>query len=172
MEEMIRENYIEGTEKKRSSLLTVLCILSFIGSGWDVLSGGTKYLVYSPDSVKNSVMQSLEVVKSSLDDDAGGDFFTGILNGLSEFSSDVAVHFREITLCGTILALLSLVGAVLMFRLKKQGFYLYAIVNVLALFIMPLFLGFTAIVLLRGIFPLIITVTFIILYASRLKEMN
>ena len=59
-----------------------------------------------------------------------------------------------------------------MFRLKKQGFYLYAIVNVLALFVMPLFLGFTAIVLLRGIFPLIITVTFIILYASRLKEMN
>jgi FtsH-binding integral membrane protein len=66
-----------------------------------------------------------------------------------------------------VLALASLYGAIMMWKLKKMGFYLYSGANVIALFI-PMIMA-------SGKFPifgLIITALFIFLYGLNLKHLK
>ena len=59
-----------------------------------------------------------------------------------------------------IIALLSLAGAIQMWKLKKLGFYIYAAANVIMLV-----MGF-------GIFALIVTAAFLVMYYLNLKAME
>ncbi|HOP12599.1 hypothetical protein [Lentimicrobium sp.] len=97
---------------KRPSTLTMLCILSFIGSGGTALS--SLFVIMAYDIIPMALEQMpvpeaesmLELVQA-----AGKNFFavTGLLN------------------------LLSLTGAILMWKLRKTGFHLYTIAQLLLL---------------------------------------
>jgi hypothetical protein len=104
----------ENTTKKRTDLLTVLCILTFIGSGLAAFSNLFIYLSF--DEVQH------------IFDDFNFDFpeFEMIMSGGKNFFMG-----------GFVLYMLSLAGAMQMWKLKKIGFHFYAASQVF-IFLLPL----------------------------------
>ena len=124
-------NQTAGT-KKRPTFLTVLCILTFIGSGLGLL------------------FSIIGVVASG---------------AISGFASKLPMSTVSGVGMGKSIGILlmyagSLFGAIQMWNLKKLGFFIYAIANVVLL------------VLNFGIWGLIITAAFIVMYAVNLKYME
>lgn len=132
-------------QKTRPDLLTVLCILTFIGSGLAAFSNIIIYLSY--DEVIN-IMDEMELNLPEFD---------LIMSGGTKFF-----------LTGFILYIISLSGAINMWRLRKIGFHLYTGAQIFIL-LLPLVLidNYQFSVL-----SLIITATFIIAYASNLRYMD
>jgi hypothetical protein len=135
----------EETTKKRPTLVTVLCILSFIGSGLGVLV----MLLFLVGA--GSIMGFLSSVPgfgdAMADSGAGGGMIYLILN--------------------LILNAGTLFGAIMMWRMKKIGFWIYAGSYVVQ-FILPM-------IMIGGrfsIFGLIIMAAFIVLYGINLKHME
>ncbi len=121
---------------KRPGFLTVLCILTFIGSGLGLLGGLLMTIGMG------SIMGSIPGMGAAM---GGGTAYFAI---------------------GTVLAAASLFGAIQMWKLQKQGFFIYAGASVVGI-ILPLIFGlpFSA---MGAIFP----VLFIILYYLNVKHMN
>ena len=71
-----------------------------------------------------------------------------------------------------ILSIVSLTGAILMFRLKRIGFCFYTAAQVLMLVVTPLFIGFSWVAMAGVIFSGILALIFIIMYALNLKYMR
>jgi len=116
------ENFTDKKEKKqqRPTILTVLCILTFIGSGFSAFSN----LIWTF-------------------------FYDFILNIYSSENNELFVQMYDVVskmsrmsfFISSILCLASLTGAIFMFNLKKIGFHIYTTANLL-LVLVPLF--FTA----------------------------
>ena len=130
----------ETTKKGRPTFLTVLCILSFIGSGL------------------SSLMFLIAVIAAGVI----MDFLTG-LPGMADLSAGGSGFF----IVSFLMAVGSLFGAILMWNLKKIGFYLYSACNIFAIFV-PLIFAAGGI----GWFGLVITVVFIVLYGLNFKHME
>ena len=150
----------------RPTLLTVLCILSFIGSGFGVLANLTAIIAapvldFFQDSTFNATF-------SQLGDNAGDEFIKQAL----DMALLVMDNFLAIVLSKFILYVLSLVGAIMMFQMKKIGFYLYIVAQVGFLFIGPFFLGWNIIVGSAMFFSAFFSVLFIALYSINLKHMS
>ena len=132
-------------QTKRPEFLTVLCILTFIGSGLSILSN---FIVATFHS-------SIQEFAAS-----GALKFPGMDILLSIDQSYFVIGF--------ILSSVSLFGAYKMWGLKKIGFHFYTIAQILLL-IVPFFYisnnGFPY-------FEFIITATFVILYGKNLKYMS
>jgi len=123
----MEEQNVQTTE--RPVFLTVLCILTFIGSGLSLLFA---LIGLVAAGAIESFAQYMPV---------------GADSGL--FKSIILI----VLLAG------SLYGAIQMWKLQKLGFYIYAAANVILLIIS------------FGIFPLIFTALFIVLYGLNLKHM-
>lgn len=158
------------TEKTRPTFLTVLCILTFIGSGLSLLSSlmsiatskiasgsGLMSLVY--ESMNQSMQEIPEVMVK-------------MMETMVETTTKVLENGVAIGLTNTILYAVSLYGAILMFRLKKNGFYLYACAQILLLFVVPVIVGFNVFTVMGIIGSLIFTAAFIIMYGVNVKHMN
>lgn len=135
----------EGQKPKRTEILTILCILSFIGSGLAGFSNLIIALAYNDlDKIIASSKFDIPGLKESLN--AGRPFF--------------AISF--------VLYLLSFTGVMLMWKLKKTGFHIYAISQIILLIIPSFFLpdlGFPTL-------AVMISAIFILLYATNLRVMK
>ena len=144
-ENMAEAPTVDATEQKpqeegRPTFLTVLCILTFIGSGLTAL---LLLLGLVAAGAASGVLSSIPGM--------------GDIGGLG-------TGYFLIVLA---LALASLYGAIMMWKLKKMGFYLYSGANVIAL-VVPMIMA-------SGKFPvlgLVITALFIILYGLNLKHLK
>jgi len=130
----------ENEVVKRPGLLTVLCILTFIGSGLGMLV----YLL-------------LAVAAGTLG---------AMLSGIPGLGSMIAGGGIALFASGLILSLGSFFGALKMWKLKKLGFYIYVVAQVLML-ILPVIFGAPF-----SLFGAVITAVFVILYALNLKVMS
>lgn len=138
---------IKKFDGKRPPGLTFLCILTFIGSGISALSSLLMAAAYNliPEAVKQSPFQDTEAVLELIRS-AGPGFFA---------------------IMG-VLYLVSLAGAVLMFKLRKNGFHLYTTAQ-LAMLILPLLMidGFVI-----PVSNLLLTGSFILAYAVNIRIMH
>ena len=144
-ENMAEAPIADATEQKpqeegRPTFLTVLCILTFIGSGLSAL-----FLLIG--------LVAAGALASWLGNIPG----MGDMGGLGS-------GYLVIVL---VLALASLYGAIMMWKLKKMGFYLYSGANVIAL-VVPIIMASGKF----SVFGLIITALFIILYGLNLKHLK
>lgn len=78
----------------------------------------------------------------------------------------------EMVVFRLVLSVFALSGAILMFQLRRSGFYLYVAAQVLLLFVLPYFAGFHLTVIIKMLFAGLISFLFIALYAFHLKYMN
>lgn len=149
MEDHNQETPTTGPQEptKRSSFLTTICILSYIGSGLSII-GGLFYMAFY-DLILN-LFASNE-----------SELYQAMYESISTLS-------RGYFGAETLFAATSLTGVLLMWNLKKIGFHIYTISNILALSL-PLLFGV-------GSFNfanlLLVTGPFVAMYASQLKNMR
>jgi len=127
-------------EEGRPTFLTVLCILTFIGSGLTAL---LLLIGLVAAGAASGVLSSIP--------------------GMGDMAGFGSGYFVVVL----VLALSSLYGAIMMWKLKKMGFYLYSGANVIALFI-PMIMASGKF----SFFGLFITALFIILYGLNLKYLK
>jgi len=152
--------------KPRPVLLTVLCVLTFIGSGFGVF--GNLMAMFAAPFLEFIQPSMFEEAFSHLGNNPGDQFVKQALDmGLLALD-----NFLGITLSKFIFYALSLVGAIMMFQMKKIGFYLYIAAQVGFLFIGPVFLGWNMFVSSAIFFSAFFSILFIALYAINLKHMS
>lgn len=150
----------------RPALLTVLCVLTFIGSGLGLM-GNLMSMFIAPfmDFLDPSMFNE---AFSHLGNNPGDKFVEEMLN--------VAILAMEniftISLLKFIFSALGIVGAFYMFKLKKIGFYIYIAAQVGFLAIGPLTLGWNLVVSMSIFFSGFFSLLFIALYAINLKHMS
>jgi type III secretory pathway component EscR len=174
---MNKNSYDYETEPPaRSSFLTVLCILTFIGSGWGILSSAWTFSTASETASifkepRQSNNESANIDSAQLNRSRARSAFEKKMK--TSFSDLLtADHIRKSAIGTIVAALFTLLGALLMWRLKRIGFYLY-IAGVLVALIFPFYLynnnflaaGMSAV---SSFFGLI----FIALYALNFKSLK
>jgi hypothetical protein len=168
---LLENNPIE--QPKRSQLLKVLCILSFIMCGISVLSGVWGIYQSTPEAMQKNVEQ-LRVVNPEMADN--------LENQMIEMQSNP--YNKIAPYLGLVYTLLSFLGVMMMWNLSKKGFYLYAIAEILP-YTGFVFMGKnslnmmgppggnnTVIAMVVIVLMVVIDVVFVSLYAKNLKEMT
>jgi hypothetical protein len=137
---------------QRPKTLQILCILTFIGSGLSMLS----YLIFAfaLDVFKEVVQNNNFSFIKSAEDQA----LIELIFNLPRIY--FVIHF--------IFYAASLIGAYLMWNLRKIGFHIYTIAQISLLIIYKIFVPSAPF----PVFPLMVTVFFILLYFGNLKFMR
>lgn len=164
---------IEEQQNKlqRPTFLLVLCILTFVGSGWGLLSN--LFSIFTNGLLDSSMqIEQYSSMMGELENSGSGSFMSGFLNSSMDVMRATAAHALEINIIQFVLSLLSLLGAILMFQLRRFGFYLYTTAQILSLFVLPYFAGFSTLVILGMLWGALLSLIFIVLYAVNLKYMR
>lgn len=140
---------IEG--KKRPEFLTVLCVLTFINSAFWLLM----YTIFSFMGNPVFVEKMTELMEEQ-----GRE--------MPEAFTSMMGHATAIGSINIVLTIISLVGAIMMFKLNRTGFYLYSLAQVLMIFVVPFFMGMETF----SYTSLILPVVWIAMYGANLKHMN
>jgi len=129
-----------------------LCILTFIGSGSSALAN-------------NIMFFTIEDWRLAYEN--------GLFENLGKLFEDEALQILMnvnpgFYLLQSVFYLISLIGAILMWNLRKTGFHLYTVAQILLLISYNLFLSSQPF----PFIPLLLSVTFILLYAKNLSFMQ
>ena len=157
----------------RPTFLTVLCILTFIGSGWGIVNGVIQYVTADSRSAEMAMMKtkaSDNIAQKRQKDDAGSRFAEKMVNSMSVMNAD---SLRKGGMAGILSSAICLLGAFMMWQLRKPGFYLYilgTLVGIVSPFIIFGTNNFLSIM--SSIFVGFIGIAFIILYAVNVKHMR
>jgi hypothetical protein len=153
---------------KRSTFLTVLCVLTFIGSGFGIVKQTLAY----KDAAEVSKMGKASIDKNRA---TGASAKNARANKFIEAALDMLDEkkIKQQAIGLFIASLLTLSGAVLMFLMKPFGFWFYlagSIINVAV----PLYLfGWNTIPgIIAVVVPGIIGTAFVVMYAFNLKDMR
>jgi len=143
-------------EKKLPSFLKVLCILSYIGCGLAFIMG----------------LYNLFTFQSQIDAMKG---FGGMFGG-SELGDalDALIKYGQVYYIINIVAtILCFVGVLMMWKLKKTGYYIYIIGEIApAIASFALLGGFGALGTMAMVAGLIFPIAFIVMYGLNLKHMS
>lgn len=156
-------------QKQRPTFLTVLCILSFIGTGFAILSG-LWGLLFSKgiQAVSGLAEEGYSEAMSEIESEAPemGGFMDSIFGGAVKAME----HYTLLTTVSLLVAITALVGVILMWKLKKTGFYIYTGAQVVGIIVPLVVIGG----LIGGmtLFGSIFTIAFIVMYAVNLKAME
>lgn len=164
------ENPFNENEIRRPAFLIVLCVLTFIGSGWGVMSNLFSMFMAGVVNPEVHIEQYSEIVGAF--EKRGSFMLSGFLDSSVQYLMAEAAHAKEIAMGSFVLEFISLTGAILMFQLRRLGFYLYAAAQVLLLFVLPYFVGFHLVALVVLFFSGIFSLLFIVLYGLNLKYMK
>jgi hypothetical protein len=144
---------------QRPTFLTVLCILSWIWQGilaiiilLGALAIGAITAGYSSDAVQNELAEM-----SASDPDAAA--------AVSTVATTSAGLLWAAVIIGFICVVLSFIGVLQMWKLKKSGFYIYT-----AAFVISAIMGFVGGE--PSYFGLVIGAAFVAMYAANLKYMR
>ena len=110
---------------QRPTFLMVLCILTFIGSGWGVLSN--LYSVFTSGLMDNATlhMEQYSNMVNELEDQSSASFMSGFFNSSMGVLRATAEHAREIAILSLVLNLVSLLGGFDVSASSFRFLYLY-----------------------------------------------
>ncbi len=169
---------IDSTEespakKGRPTFLTVLCILTFIVSGYNFFEAG--FGLFVADSFDQSqwteISQQMSEAMNDVDSQSR-EVIETMMNAASETIVAGMENAMVLGLIDMLAAALSVIGAILMFKLKKTGYYAYVFAKIIGIIVPLTILGVN---LLTGIifgFAAFVSVVFIILYGLNLKHLR
>lgn len=146
-------NEPENSGSKRPAFLTALCILTFIGSGFSLFSQIFSYAYY--DKIPEMMINMADVI--------GGQYGKMYLDLADTFSSMPSYYFLLLAF----VYILSISGAVFMILLRKIGFHIYTISQLLILGL-PLLIIHAPF----NIGNLLLAIAFVLFYARYLKIMK
>ena len=161
--------------EKRPTFLTWLCILTFIGSSWAILSSTEAYItahktatMFSQNikvQVNDTTLQKNVTIKKS-----HSSFGIKMRASLSKiFQED---NIRKAAIGGLVAALLTLAGGLFMWKLKRTGFYFY-VAGVVVGILVPFFVfGNDLMAVGASSFASFFGLIFIALYAVNWKSLK
>ena len=158
MEEIEQPEFLENEvqQPKRTTFLLVLCILTFIGSGYSLL-----YYLLLPFA-KAHLPEMMDVYKNFFKDAAIQSQMNEMFNFMAAVPSWkyllVALGFAG-----------SVTGAALMLKLRKEGFHVYVISQILIFALLSFLIGGP---MKSTINDILWTIVFILLYFLQLKKSN
>jgi hypothetical protein len=145
--EEIQADPVRENKPVRPNLLNILCILTFIGSGMNLVSSFMIAVFYDQFTIlAESINKSFQLPGLDM-----------ILEGKSMFFGISALIYAG-----------CISGAILMWKLKKAGFHVYTIFQILLILAPMYFFHLPS----PSLLDLILSGTFIILYSSNLKHMS
>jgi hypothetical protein len=157
-------------ENERPTFLTVLCIITFVISGFFLFYSTFQLATYSEVEQRETIELMVEQMEETATNETAeimGDMTTSMQLMAEE---DIENHtlFSSLLL---ISILLSLFGAFMMFNMKKIGFHLYLGSKIIGL--IPL-MFYTLSGLIVGYYVLFgfFTLAFVIMYATNLKHLK
>ena len=152
--------------RKTTDTINVLSILTFIGSGLSVLF--QCYYAFNAKKLLDTTIASQQNMDKA-------PAWARNLQGPDPIGIATRTYENRIpiNLLGLIAVILCVYGAIEMRKLKKTGFYIYVIGElVLPLLTTYLFIGAAALSGIRLVFTVFFMLLFIILYATQLKHMK
>jgi hypothetical protein len=145
--EEIRANPIQESKPVRPNLLNILCILTFIGSGMNFISSLMISVFYNQFTIlTESINQSFHLPELEM-----------LLEGRPLFFAISALIYAG-----------CIIGAILMWRLKKVGFHVYTVFQILLILSPMYFYHLPS----PSLLDIILSGIFILLYSSNLKYMS
>lgn len=154
--------------KKRPIFLTVLCILTFVASGFGVLGG---LIGLASIGMASEGMEIAAELYYEMGEEMGGGI-GDMLISVADYMVALAPNAATMQLITLLLTAISLFGAIMMWKQKKVGFHMYTAANIFILIVPLVLVGFNAIAVMGVMFNAVINITFIVLYGLNLKHMN
>ena len=134
-------------QEKRPTLLIVLCILTFIGSGLNAFSNLMVFIFYDA-----SMKFAAEMVKALK------------ISGMDIFLSTKPAYFAATSL----ISVVAVAGAILMWQARKLGFHIYTISQILVILAPMYFFRLPG----PDLFSVLLSGIFVLLYSTCLKKMR
>lgn len=168
----------EQEPRSRPTLLTVLCILTFIGSGWAVMANIWAYSTAAKTAqiFQNNVVKEADTSKNndsvSLNRQQKRKIFFGEKMMVSVSKIMTVDNIRKNAMGTIIASLLTLTGALMMWWLKRKGYYIYILGVVIGLLIPFYIYGGNILAVGMSSFAGFFGLVFIALYSLNLKAMK
>jgi hypothetical protein len=158
---ILMENQPVNEAPKRPQFITVLCILTFIGSGLAFIGAIWGYFSVKASAAMLESMGTME----------GGDSL-GMMGGMQETMLKAVENAVPNMIIGVVCSLICFYGALQMWKLKKIGFFIYSVGE-----ITPAIAGFILgaggmLGSMGAIVGLLFAIVWIVLYAVNLKHMK
>lgn len=163
----------QNISNRRPTLLTVLCVLTFVVSAYYLFSGILGLFV--ADSFDQSQWDQIsEEVGEALNDadENSAQLMETVMAAVSQTVTNAIENAFILSFIEILVALLSGLGAYWMWSLRKNGFWIYTAAKVVGVAVPMFFLGFNIVTVAYYGFALFVGIVFIILYATTRKHMT
>ena len=146
--------------------LKVLCILSFIGCGLGIIFSIVGFLAAQTAGAMMGMAEGMAEGMAGTDMSA----VPGMEDAMT--AANMAMKYAYVLLgVGIVGSILCLVGAIQMWKLKKSGFYIYVVGEMVPPILTVVLMGMNAMGAM-GVFGLIIPIAFTVMYALNLKHLS
>jgi hypothetical protein len=158
---------VQESDHKRPDFLTVVCILSFVGLGWRIFRS-------LMDAVAGTFISNFSFVLDDVvqDLEAEGDPATGFAADIVASVQKLLEHISIIALMVILFSIMALIGVILIWNLKKAGFYIYTVFRILILLTPVIVIGLNIISLSMVAAGTVFAALFITLYGIHLKYLK
>jgi hypothetical protein len=156
------DSEIQKGPTKRTTFVTVLCILSFIAIGTTLLSNLISIATYSVAD-QEMIAEMMEDSMDQMGDSAG----SGFLESIFSTSMEAMEYQIPLAIVSIIAQLFCLFGCLQMWKMKKMGFYLYLVGEWAPAIVTMVLLG-----AFFGIIGAIVPIIFSVLYGLNVKDMD
>lgn len=158
----------EGSQKemlpaKRPQFITVLCILSFVGIGFSLIGGIMNYFTYSAMATTGDLFGGMGSV--------AGEEMGAAMNSMADA---LGMDYGKMATSSLVVALLNiplLFGVLMMWKLKKTGFYIYAASELVQAIVPVIIIGGLAGGI-TAVLYIVVAIAFIVMYGVNLKHMS
>lgn len=158
-------------KKERPTFLTVLCIITFIVSGLWFLSSFYGAITYDELAQEEAMELALVAMDDAMAAQPNNPMGDDIMDSYKLMLDEQLQYHTLINWSAVLSTLLSLIGAYLMFTMKKIGFHVYVVSKIVGLIPLTVF-SMSMIVVAAYAFFGIFTIAFVIMYAVNLKHMK
>ena len=166
-------DHYESPHRTRPTFLTVLCVLTWVLSGYTILTVPFDYFLSTEIDASSLQTGINETMAGMAEADPNiAEMLEGFMMSIGETVSNTIDNAGWIATMELLVALISAFGAYLMFKLRKLGFWVYLIAKVLGLIAVLAFLGVNMFTMIFVSFAGFIGLIFIIFYGVNLKHMS
>lgn len=155
-------------QNNRPTFLTVLCILTWVGSGFvlisQLISLATAKMTKQIAGIAEEGLDELTMQSSN---ELGGMF-----SSLMGKSIQALEHITELALVRIVGVLVVLFGSIMMWKLKKTGYYLFLMGKLIIIIGIFLIMGGSGAAFMFIAGPLLVAIAFSILYGVNLKALK
>lgn len=158
----------QTVKEKRGNFLTTVSTLSWVSQAMTA-SSALMMLVRGRGSLEEQVGLMNKLTETEM---SGIAFFDNMIIDSISLLEITIMNFTQINLTNLLVVMTGALGVLMMFKLKKIGFFIYLIYCCSEIYAAYYFFGDLRVMMMSIAFSGLISVVFIILYAVNLKRMT